>query len=735
MQREHERTRFPLRGAHALVSCEGCHTGSRPGQLQFVNRSTTCFGCHVNNYRATTTPDHSAGHFSTECSSCHTILSWRGAKFDHSVSRFPLTGAHVAVTCQGCHADRVFRGKAMECAACHKADYDRAANPPHSGGFPTTCADCHGTSLWTGAKFDHDKTLFPLTGAHQAATCTGCHADKIFRGKNAACIGCHKADFDKTATPPHAAAGFSETCTACHSTTRWKGAVFDHATTRFPLTGGHRSVGCDACHADRVFRGKSTDCVACHRPDFDKTTNPPHAAASFSSTCTSCHTTAQWRGATYDHSVTRFPLTGAHKAVTCTGCHSDRVFVGKSSDCVSCHRTQYEGAKTPPHAGFPTTCGTCHSTAQWQGAAFDHAATRFALTGAHRATPCIGCHADGVFRGKATDCYACHQAKYATTKNPPHAAAGFSTTCVTCHTTTTWTGAVFDHNATRFPLTGAHRIATCAGCHSDGVYRGKTTDCYACHQAKYTATTNPPHAAAGFPTTCVTCHTTTQWTGAVFDHNATRFPLTGAHRATPCSGCHFDGVYRGKPTDCYSCHQKNYSATKNPPHTAAGFSTTCTTCHTTTQWQGAVFNHSLTRFPLTGAHATTPCLGCHSDGIYRGKTMDCYACHTTDYNNTTNPNHKAAQFPTTCASCHTTTRWQGATFNHDATFFPIYSGAHRGRWSTCSTCHTSPTNFAVFTCLSCHEHNQTDMDAKHRGRAGYRYDSASCYQCHPRGTH
>jgi hypothetical protein len=266
------------------------------------------------------------------------------------------------------------------------------------------------------------------------------------------------------------------------------------------------------------------------------------------------------------------------------------------------------------------------------------------------------------------------------------------------------------------------------------VYRGKTTDCYACHQAKYTATKNPPHAAAGFPTTCVTCHTTTQWTGAVFDHSATRFPLTGAHRATPCSGCHSDGIYRGKTTDCYACHTANYNATKNPPHAAAGFSTVCSTCHTTTQWLGAVFNHSLTRFPLTGAHATTPCMGCHSDGVYRGKTMDCYACHTTDYNNTANPNHKAAQFPTTCASCHTTTQWRGATFNHDATFFPIYSGAHRGKWTSCSTCHTSPTNFAAFTCLSCHEHNKTDMDDKHKGRAGYRYDSAACYQCHPRGT-
>ena len=46
--------------------------------------------------------------------------------------------------------------------------------------------------------------------------------------------------------------------------------------------------------------------------------------------------------------------------------------------------------------------------------------------------------------------------------------------------------------------------------------------------ATYQATKNPNHVAAGFPTTCETCHTTAQWPGAKFDHNtATKF---AAHR-------------------------------------------------------------------------------------------------------------------------------------------------------------------------------------------------------------
>jgi hypothetical protein len=117
--------------------------------------------------------------------------------------------------------------------------------------------------------------------------------------------------------------------------------------------------------------------------------------------------------------------------------------------------------------------------------------------------------------------------------------------------------------------------------------------------------------------------------------------------------------------------------------------------------------------------------------VFRGKTMVCSGCHLSDYTATTSPNHAAASFPTTCESCHTTTSWLGATFDHDGRYFPIYSGKHRGRWRVCADCHTSPTNYAVFSCFQCH--TQKDMDDHHKGRAGYSYDSAKCYACHPRG--
>jgi hypothetical protein len=83
-----------------------------------------------------------------------------------------------------------------------------------------------------------------------------------------------------------------------------------------------------------------------------------------------------------------------------------------------------------------------------------------------------------------------------------------------------------------------------------------------------------------------------------------------------------------------------------------------------------------------------------------------------------------------CETCHTTTAWLPSTFDHDLQFFRIYSGSHQGEWSSCSQCHPTLGNYADFTCISCHEHNQQDMDDEHQGVPGYVYSSPACYNCH-----
>ena len=155
-------------------------------------------------------------------------------------------------------------------------------------------------------------------------------------------------------------------------------------------------------------------------------------------------------------------------------------------------------------------------------------------------------------------------------------------------------------------------------------------------------------------------------------------------------------------------------------------------CHNTNNWLETNFNHNNTNFPLTGAHTSVDCSSCHTNG-FSGTSTQCYSCHSGNYNNTTNPNHSSLNFSTDCTNCHSTTRWIPSTFNHDSQYFPIYSGKHRGEWNSCTDCHTNPSDYNVFSCLNCHEHNKTSMDSKHRGRSGYSYVSSACYSCHPDG--
>ena len=313
----------------------------------------------------------------------------------------------------------------------------------------------------------------------------------------------------------------------------------------------------------------------------------------------------------------------------------------------------------------------------------------------------------------------------------PH--GSLSTPCAQCHAATTWKPARvsrdFRHAPSRFPLEGAHARTTCAGCHRSLEFKNVRTTCIGCH-------TDVHRGELGGD--CARCHTPRSFidrVAMVRTHQSSRFPLTGAHAVADCTSCHVPTAqgqmqFVNRSTQCESCHLAAVRAVKNPDHDAAGFSRQCESCHAPTTWNRARFDHAKSRFPLTGAHVTAGCQECHADRVYAGKSSACVSCHQGDFDRATTPPH-ATSFPTTCTACHTTATWSGAKFDHDGPFFPIYSGAHRGRWNSCATCHTNPATFAEYTCLSCHQ--QTETDGHHRGVSGYRYQSQACYSCHRNG--
>jgi len=709
-------TGFELSGGHAGRQCSDCHKGTTSGA------DPDCISCHQANYNSA--KNHVALGYPTDCTFCHSTTGWEQSTFDHNSTAFPLTGSHKATECASCHADG-YTGTPSECSACHTNNYNNAQIPSHTAaGISTDCESCHGTTTWDPSVFDHNATTgFALTGGHALQQCSECHPGST-SGANSECVSCHQTDYNTA--KDHVSQDYPTECILCHNTNNWESSTFDHNATGFPLTGAHIATDCIDCHTSG-YPGTPSECNACHIDNYNQATDPDHKTAGVSTDCEICHTTTAWAPSTFNHTSTGFALTGAHRNRQCSDCHVGSTS-GASPDCISCHRAEYNSAPEHVSQGYSQDCIQCHNTTDWDQVAFDHNATSFPLTGAHLTISCNACHADG-YAGTPSDCEACHTTDYNGADNPSHTAAGISRECETCHRTSAWAPSTFDHAAsTGFALTGGHNLQQCYDCHQ-GSTSGASPECKSCHQTDYNGAQEPNHSIAGVSLDCEDCHGVSVWDPSTFDHNAsTGFALTGGHNLQQCSECHI-GSTSGASPDCISCHQTNYN--QAPNHVAQNYPFDCLICHNTTNWSQSTFDHNATNFPLNGAHIATECIACHSQG-YTGTPTECSACHIEDYNGTTNPNHSLGKFSTDCTDCHNENAWTPSTFAHDNLYFPIYSGKHGGQWDNCTNCHKDQSNYASFSCFDCHRQLVTGV--QHLGVKDYVYNNASCLTCHPNGT-
>jgi nitrate/TMAO reductase-like tetraheme cytochrome c subunit len=462
------------------------------------------------------------------------------------------------------------------------------------------------------------------------------------------------------------------------------------------------------------------------------------------SECENCHSPKTWenRQEIFDeHSDTRFPLVGVHGIIDCESCHFQQTpheYKTTPIECYQCHLDEYQSSKNPDHieAQFSTDCQTCHPihATTWSQTVYSHPQS-YPLFGAHIQVDCLGCHSTGYF-GTPNLCEDCHIQDYQAASDPDHKVFGFPTNCEICHNENQWGGTSFDHLAeSGFALNGAHATILCNSCHVNNQVSGLPRDCIRCHEGDYNSVDDPNHVQAQFSFDCLECHSEQSWTPATFDHSKTNFPLTGTHLTISCIDCHTNGQYTGTPTDCISCHETDYNNSTDPNHQAAGYPVQCENCHNTTNWDDADWDHNQTQFPLTGAHVTISCIDCHKNDQYTGLPGDCYSCHDNDYNATSDPNHQSAGFPVQCEDCHNTNNWEETTWDHDAQYFPIYTGKHREAWDNCVDCHLNPGDYGAFECILCHEHSdQADLADKHDEEQDYEYESQACYSCHPTGT-
>ncbi|MBK8617938.1 MAG: hypothetical protein IPN96_12675 [Anaerolineales bacterium] len=193
----HDLSDFKLEGEHREAACEDCHKND-----VFEGTPQDCYSCHQQD-------DEHNGKFGTDCSVCHNPNNWDDAKFDHALSSFPLTGAHVQVECEACHKNEQFTGLDTTCLACH------AEPTEHMGQFGTDCAACHTTNAWTPAEFN-GKHTFPLNhGENGTVSCKTCHPAGY---TTYTCYGCHEHT-EANIIGEHREEGISnfEDCVECHA--------------------------------------------------------------------------------------------------------------------------------------------------------------------------------------------------------------------------------------------------------------------------------------------------------------------------------------------------------------------------------------------------------------------------------------------------------------------------------------------------------------------------------------
>ena len=478
-QFDHALSDFALRGAHLKTECNKCHVAGR----KYREAAVDCLSCHRKE-------DVHKGSLGAKCADCHTEVNWKETKIDHDKTRFPLTGKHVDTKCADCHKNDRYKETPRTCVACHRKDDDGKRG--HKGQFGEKCESCHGTKAWKPSTFNHDtETRYALRGKHRTTGCADCHTGHLFKDKvSSDCYACHKKD-DKHKE------SLGRDCGSCHSERGWKEQIkFDHDKTSFPLLGEHAKIECKACHKSAVYKEAPKECIGCHRKD-DK------HERTLGDKCGDCHIERDWKTTQgrFNHDRTKFKLRNAHAEtkLKCNACHKDlRSYRNTPLDCYSCHK------KDDKHEGQQgKACEQCHSDASWKVATFDHARTRYPLTGRHLMVPCKSCHLTPRYRDAPRDCFGCHK------KDDKHKLK-FGERCESCHNTRAWPVWDYDHDKrANYKLDGAHRKVACETCHQREAPKGRDAapvgnTCVACHRR------DDVHDGQ-FGVRCEQCHAVSDW--------------------------------------------------------------------------------------------------------------------------------------------------------------------------------------------------------------------------------
>lgn len=435
---------------------------------------------------------------------------------------------------------------------------------------------------------------------------------------------------------------------------------------------------CSRCHQP-LKTTQDMLCMNCHRRVALQIENRrgTHAYIENVNRCAQCH--SDHRGedfdptkgafALFDHSRTAFTLVW-HQVdydttpIECADCHVMETgnFTLAIAGCISCHGKEDAAFMLQHVQDFGQDCLDCHDGKD-RMVGFDHQTTDFPLDGKHANLTCADCHSlarrlgvnqvshdlqQDLFAQAPRDCVGCHT-------EPEIHLGMFSTNCVECHNTLSWSpanleGTPFEHfsrsgfSLVRHKRDYANQPLICNDCHQGSLQDFDIQTCVTCHSGGKERAAFMEKHQGDFGLDCLSCHDGVDRMDN-FNHEAF-FPLDGRHAEIECEACHKDKVFVGTPKECVNCHEE-------PKIHAGFFGLKCYYCHTAEAWSPAPLR--VHRFPLDhGGEGEVECKICHP-GRYVEYT--CYGCHEHQPEAITQGHVEKGILPVeipNCIQCHPT---------------------------------------------------------------------------------
>jgi formate-dependent nitrite reductase membrane component NrfD len=257
-----------IHGEASGVACSDCHGGVGHGFDPVSGEAFcpmgVCLDCHqtqqLNSELSDCDTCHIAAHdpaVAIDCSGCHqSTETWQ--QVEMTSHPLELTAGHAQATCSDCHPDTSFKqARGVTCNECHE--------PPGQAHYGPACEDCHTPASFQDAAVPVELHPVQLTGAHQNASCEGCHDGADEPAAENECSQCHERPEGH----------LSGDCTICHTPDGWASSTAAIVVSLSPrMTHG--------------LKGQE-DCQMCHSLDSPVRPAPSNHGDYANPQCTLCH--------------------------------------------------------------------------------------------------------------------------------------------------------------------------------------------------------------------------------------------------------------------------------------------------------------------------------------------------------------------------------------------------------------------------------------------------------------